>query len=213
MVKVVAFASPLAHSGKHRVAAVLGGDVVDKLLNDDSLAHARAAEKTNLASFENGADEVDNLDAGFQNFHLGGLFDVLRSLAVNRKTLSCGQSRTLAFAKVRLWQVRKGRSFVDGVTKDIEDAAQSAGSNRYRNRSSGVRDSHAAGKTVGGIHGNRAHHATAQMLFYLENEIFIASLHGKSVIDFRHVVLEFDIYDRPDYLLYCSCVLHIIFYL
>src|SRR5207253_10376427 len=49
-------------------AAVFGGNVVDEFLNDDGFSHSRAAEQTNLATFQIRLDEIDNLDAGFKHF-------------------------------------------------------------------------------------------------------------------------------------------------
>ena len=48
--EVVSLAAALAHARKDRIAAVLHGDVVDKLLNEHRLADARAAEKADLAA-------------------------------------------------------------------------------------------------------------------------------------------------------------------
>ena len=71
--QVVAFAGALAHAGEHRHAAVLHGDVVDQLHDDDGLADAGAAEQADLAAAEVGLDQVDDLDAGLE--HLAGAVD------------------------------------------------------------------------------------------------------------------------------------------
>ena len=70
VVKVVAFPGTLAHAGEHGVAVVSGGDVVNQLLNQHGLAHAGATEQANLTALGVGTDQIDDLDAGFQN--LGG---------------------------------------------------------------------------------------------------------------------------------------------
>ena len=46
--QVVAFTGALAHAGEHREPAVLGGDVVDELHDDDGLADAGTAEQADL---------------------------------------------------------------------------------------------------------------------------------------------------------------------
>ena len=66
--EIVAFAGALAHAGEHRNAAVLHGDVVDQLLNDDGLADARAAEQADLAAAEVRLQQIDDLDAGLEHF-------------------------------------------------------------------------------------------------------------------------------------------------
>jgi hypothetical protein len=53
-VEVGALAGALAHAGEHGVAAVLGGDVVDQLLDQHGLAHAGAAEQADLAALRRG---------------------------------------------------------------------------------------------------------------------------------------------------------------
>ena len=71
--EVVPLAGPLADAGEDRVAAVLHGHVVDELLDDDRLAHARAAEEADLAALEERLDEVDDLDPGLEHLEPGAL--------------------------------------------------------------------------------------------------------------------------------------------
>ncbi len=56
---------------------MLLGDVVDQLHHVHGLAHAGTAEEANLAALRKRADQVDNLDAGFEQF---------RSTATARRT-------------------------------------------------------------------------------------------------------------------------------
>ena len=69
--EVVAFAGALADAGEHGVAAEVAGDAGDHLLDDDGLADACAAEEADLAAADEGAQEVDDLDAGLEDFGLG----------------------------------------------------------------------------------------------------------------------------------------------
>ena len=68
VIEVVALAGPLADAGEHRQAGVLLGDVVDQLHHVHGLADAGAAEQADLAALGERADQVDHLDAGFQQF-------------------------------------------------------------------------------------------------------------------------------------------------
>ena len=52
---------------------MLHGNVVDQLLDQDGLAHAGAAEQADLAALGVWLDEVDDLDARFQNVGGGHL--------------------------------------------------------------------------------------------------------------------------------------------
>ena len=71
--QVVAFARALADAGEHRHAAVLHGDVVNQLLNDDGLADAGAAEQPDLAAAQIRLEQIDDLDAGLEHLQLGRL--------------------------------------------------------------------------------------------------------------------------------------------
>ena len=48
-----------------------GGDVVDQLLDQNGLADTCAAEQTDLTALGVGADQVDDLNAGFQDLGSG----------------------------------------------------------------------------------------------------------------------------------------------
>ena len=43
------------------------GDVVDELLNQDSLSDTSTTEETNLSTTSVGSKEIDNLDTGLEN--------------------------------------------------------------------------------------------------------------------------------------------------
>ena len=63
-VEVVPLAGPLPDAGEAGDAAVLLGDVVDELHDEDGLADSGAAEEADLAPLAVGGQEVDDLDAG-----------------------------------------------------------------------------------------------------------------------------------------------------
>ena len=88
-IEVVALARALADAGEHRDAAVLLGDVIDQLHDGDGLAHAGAAEQSDLAAARVGADEVEDLDAGFEDFDFGRLIGKGRRVAMDRHR-ECG---------------------------------------------------------------------------------------------------------------------------
>ncbi len=66
-VQVVALAGALTDAGKYRVTVVLGGDVIDQLLDQDGLADTGAAEQADLTALGVGADQVNDLDAGLKD--------------------------------------------------------------------------------------------------------------------------------------------------
>src|SRR5258708_4579229 len=162
VVKVVALAGTLADAGKHRVAAMRLGDIVNELENDDGLADARAAERPGLAALDEGADEVDDLDAGLENLGLGVLIDQRGSRAVNGVTLGV-RDRALAIHR---------------FAGDIEDAAEHPVAHGDGDGRAGVGDIHAADEAFGGGHGDGAHDARAEVLLDLEGEILLHASGG-----------------------------------
>ena len=85
--EVVAFAGPFADAGENREAAVLFGDVVDQLHDQNGLADARAAEQAGLAALGVRLEQVDDLDAGLEHLDVGRLLVEPRRLAMNRPAL------------------------------------------------------------------------------------------------------------------------------
>ena len=117
--QVVALAGALADAGEHRVAAVLQGDVVDQLHDEDGLADAGAAEQAGLAALGVGLQQVDDLDAGLE--HLD------RRSTARRTT---GASRWIGQRSL----VSHGPSSSTGLADDVEDAAERLAADRHRDR-------------------------------------------------------------------------------
>ena len=119
VIEVVAFAGTLADAGEHRQARVLLGDVVDQLEHVDGLADAGAAEQADLAALGERADQVDDLDAGFEQ--LLGRRPVRRSSAARR------------------WMTQRsfspiGPRFVHRRAEHVHDAAERRVADRHLDR-------------------------------------------------------------------------------
>ena len=108
--EVVAFTGTLTDAGEHRETAVLGGDVVDELHDQNRLADAGAAEQADLAAAGVRSEKVDDLDAGVERLNRHGLVFERRSRAMNR----------ISFL------VADRARFVDGLADDVQDAAQAS---------------------------------------------------------------------------------------
>ena len=108
LVEVVALAGALAHTGEHRYAAVLLGDVVNKLLDQHGFAHTGAAEEADLAALAIGGEQVDDLDTGLEDFWLGFQLGEAWGRPVDR----CGQGGG------------HRAPLVDGFAEHVEDAAK-----------------------------------------------------------------------------------------
>jgi peptide chain release factor 1 len=107
VVQIVTLTGTLTNTSENGVTTVSLGDVVDKLLNEDSLADTGTTEETNLSTTSVRGKEIDNLDTSDQNLSRGGLIDELRRLGVDRQEL------------VGL----DGTALVNGVTSDVDDTA------------------------------------------------------------------------------------------
>ncbi len=205
--EVVALAGALPDAGEHRHAAVLHGDVVDQLLDDDRLADARAAEQADLAAAQVGLEQVDDLDARLEHLQFRRLIFQRRGRAVNRPAL-LGVDRP----------IRE----VDGLAEHVHDAPQRRRADRHRDRAPRVDDLHAAAHAVGRLHRDRAHPVLAEVLLDLRDDVD----RGAGVAGARHdahrVVdggqlspREFHVDDRPDdlddladFLCRCRCCCH-----
>ena len=153
--EVVAFAGALADAGEDREAAVLTGDVVDELLNDDGLADAGTAEEADFATLQEGLDEVDDLDTGLEHLFLRGLL-------VERGGLPVDGHVDLGV---------DGAEFVHGLTEDVEHAAEGLTADGDRDACAGVDGLHAANEAFGRDHGDAAHAAFAEVLLDLDDDV------------------------------------------
>ena len=133
------------------------GDVVDQLLNQNGLADAGAAEQTDLAALGVGADQVNDLDAGLENFR-GGLPARQRQGAARwmgqRSTFSgagCSSTGSPSRSNTRPRQASPTGTLMGPPVSTAFDTAD---------------------KAVGGGHGNAADDAIADMLGNLDDQLF-----------------------------------------
>jgi hypothetical protein len=160
VIEVVALAGAFADAGEYRIAAMGLGDVVDQFLDQHGLADAGAAEQADLAALGVGRQEIDDLDAGDQNFRFGGL------LGVGRRRLMDG---AVAFGFDR-------PGFIDRLADHVHDAAERPRADRHHDRVAGVADLLAADQAFRGIHRDGAHGGFAKMLGDFEHQAVAAVL-------------------------------------
>ena len=139
--QIIALAGTLTNTGKHRVSAVLHGDIANQLHDNDRLADSRAAEQAGLAALGVRLEQIDDLDAGLQHFGAGSLFLQGRRLTVDGVALLY---RHLAHA-------------VHRFAHDVENAPEHFPAHRHRNRLPGVLRLGAAHQAIGGLHGYRTY--------------------------------------------------------
>ncbi len=184
-VQVGTFTGALADTGEDGETTVALGDVVDELHDDDGLADTGTAEQTDLTTLAVGENEVDDLDTGGEDGVLGGLVAELGGDGVD------GELGLLA----------DGAALIDGLTEDVEDAAEGFAADGDGNLATGGDDLGLELEEVGGLHGNAAAGVGVQVLDDLEGEGLIAAevlgdVEGGE--DGRDTFVEVDIDDGTD---------------
>ena len=159
MVKVVSLTGTLAHAGKHGIASMLCGNVADQLLNQHCLAHARAAEQTNLTTLLIRTEQIHHLDTRLQQFCLCGLF------------LKLGSRSVYGF----IAHPFRSRLIINRLSQNVKDTPQGLFTHRNRNRSAGRNRIHSSHQTVGAAHGNTSDRIVTQMLRYLNRQFAAVS--------------------------------------
>src|SRR6185437_13468655 len=177
-IQVIPLARALAHTAEHGLAAVSLGDVVDELHDHHGLADACAAEQPDLATLDEWSNQVDDLDAGLEEFRLGLEVHEARAGAVNRPARRVGGN---------------GRTVVHRLAQHVENAPQRRLANRYRNRRSSVHHVHAALDAVGGRHGHGADLIAPDVLLHFGHQVNPAAgggvlIHRECVVDLREVL-------------------------
>ena len=181
VIEVVAFASALADAGEHRQTGVLLGDVVDQLEHVDGLADAGAAEQADLAALGERDQQVDDLDAGVEQFLAAGLLVVRRRRAVNGQVLLRLHRALLILRRA----------------EHVHDAAERALADRHRDRLAGGLDLQAALQAFGHAHGDRAHDAVAELLLHFQRQVDVLEL--QRFVNLRDLVArKFHVDDRAD---------------
>jgi len=163
------------------------GDVVDQLHDDNRFAHAGAAKRPDLAALEEGADEINYLDAGGEDLRGGGLVGQARGRPVNRHVFFRHHRPPL----------------VHRVAGDVKDAPHDAVAHRHGDGLAGIEYFHAAFKPVRGGHGDGAHPVIAQVLLDFEGQPGFALerklvFDGQGVVDGGELSRELDIHHRAD---------------
>ena len=131
------------------------GDVVDQFHDDDGLAHAGAAERADLAALQEGADQINDFDAGGKHLRGGRLVHERRRRAVDR------------IALLRLDRP----ALVHRVAGDIEHPAHDAFADGHGDRPAAIGDLQAALESLGAGHGDGADPVIPEMLLHFERQL------------------------------------------
>ena len=150
-------------------------DSGDELGENNRLAETGTAEQTGLAAADERGEQVDNLDAGFEQFGLCGQITKCRRVAVDRPVL-VGIDGTAA---------------IDRLAGDVEHAAERCFADGDLHRLAGVDAILTADEAVGAAERDAADAAAAQVLLHLAGEIdlyaFMIGNDFHGVVDRRQV--------------------------
>ena len=92
--QVVTFTGTLTNASENRNATVVLSNTLNHFLNQNGLAHARAAEEADLATLNIWGEQVDDLDARFEHLRASLKLVECRRLAVNGPALGDFQMLT-----------------------------------------------------------------------------------------------------------------------
>ena len=173
---------------------MLGGDVVNKLLNQNRLADARASEKTRLTASGVRRDQVDDLDTRFEDLRRRVLFFKCRRGTMDRPRL---------FVSDRLGIV------IDRVAKHVEHAPEALGTDRHLDRRTRILRLHTAHESVRRAHGDAARDAVTKVLHDFDDQVDVEiaglALDLDGVQDLRQLTQrKLNIDDSSDDLYYFS---------
>ena len=168
------------------------GDVVDQFEHVDGLADAGTAEQADLAALGERHQQVDDLDAGFQQVLAAGLLVVRRRRAVDRQEL-VGLDRA---------------ALVLRIAEHVHDATERARADGHRDRRAGRLHGEAALQAFGCAHRDGAHDAVAELLLHLEREVLVHEL--QCLVDLRDALArKFHVDHRADDLHDLAVLLHV----
>ena len=135
---------------------MLLGYVVDQLLDQDGFANTGAAEQADLAALHVRGEEVDDLDAGFEDLLIRRQIGRFRRRTMDRPAFDISRQRVAA---------------IDRLAEQVEDPAEGYVTHRDGDRSTGVDHEVAAAQTVGGIHGHGTDPVVTEMLLDLADQV------------------------------------------
>ena len=191
--QIVALSRAFADTGEDGVAAVLGGDVVNQLLNEHGLADTGAAEQTDLAAFGIRRKQIDDLDTGLENLSCRVLLGKRRRSTVNGPLFRC--------VYITL--------FVDRLTEHVEHASKGRFTDRRFDRAAGGQHLIAAADALARGEHDAAHGVAADVLCDLHHARLSVRCNGKRFIYLRQAAaVKSNVHNRTCYLYHGTFAFH-----
>ena len=184
--QVVALAAALANAGEDGIAAMFGRDVGNQLLNQNRFADASAAEQADFAALGIRLQQVNDLDAGFQNAHDRALL---------------GKGRRLAVDAPFFGGCRKRLAAVNRVAQDVEHAPQGRVTDGNADAASSCLHRHAARKPFAGRQHDAADSMFIHVLRHFHGAHFVFHLDAQCFANLRQLsLLKLTVHHRAGHL-------------
>lgn len=132
MVQVIPLLSTLTNTSEDRVPTISLSDIINQLLNKDSLANTSTTKETNFPSISIQSKQVNNLNTSNQNLCSSGLVSKGRRVSVNKQELISLNRATL----------------VNQVTGNVYNITQGSRANGNSNRGTSILNFSAVDKTL-----------------------------------------------------------------
>ena len=149
------------------------GNVVDQLHDHNSLAYTCTTKRTDFTALQEGADQINDLDTGSQNFGSCGLIDQSRSGTMDR----------IIFVSLE-WT-----SIVHWLSGHVENASHDSVTDGHRDGSAGVLNIKAAFQTFSRRHSHCTHPVISEMLLDFQSELAVLTLNfvvnGQRIVNSR----------------------------
>ncbi len=164
---------------------MLRRNIVNQLLNQNGLAYAGTAEETDFTALCVGLQEVDNLDAGFQNLDDRALLLEGGRFAVDAPVLGS-------------LVVVERRPAVQGLPESVENPPENVLAHGNHDALAGGLHGHILRKAFAGRKHDAAHHAAADVLRDLHLQLLAVQKDDQCFPDGRQLApFKFHIHDRP----------------
>ncbi len=162
---------------------MLTGDVIDQFQHGHGLANTSTTKQTDFTAFGKRTNQVNDLNASFQQVATTSLFVIRRWFAVNW--------HAQGFTDRAL--------FIDRAAQHVHDSAQGGFAHWHRNWLLSIADPESTGDTFRTTHRDGAHDTVAQLLLYFQSQAI--TVDNQCVINLGDFIpREFNVNDRTNYL-------------
>ena len=152
---------------------MLFGNVVNQFHDQYRFANTGTAEQTDFTALCIRCNQVNDLNASFQNFSGSLLLIIRRRIAMNRPA----------------FDIFRRRLIINRLTKQVKNTSQTLLTDWNRNRRTAVHSLGSAHQSIRTAHSNTANNIVANMLRNLDRQLFLAIFNFNSVQKLRQLAI------------------------